>query len=335
MRTNQKIQLKAKIPSSEASQAICKAAKDLCSVHHDPNEELKAAEDSIKNLTGHDHVKIVNSGNSAILSVMSTLKGAILIPDQGGWSGFEKMASFLGLETKELGTNLGIIEPEILVEELDNNRAEALFLTSFAAYTAEQPIKEIYKVCEEEDVLLVEDASGSLGDPTKKLAWGKQAHVILASTGSPKMVNAGSGGFFSTNRADLVSDSKKIHKTLRASPLTCASIKVEIKSAAQSFSKTVDACKFLKNELNTAFHRDKRGVNVCLATEDPKKFAYQLRTHIEVVGGGMITICPRYERLMQPALCLEIKNLDLRCLSREKLEGMVEVVNGINMSYFK
>jgi hypothetical protein len=301
------------------------------SVHYNPNEDLDGVKDSIRNLTGHEQVRVVNSGNAAILSVMSTLKGAVVFPDQGGWSGFAKMASLMHLETREIDTELGVIDPEILVEFLDNNPVEALFLTSFAAYTAEQPLKDIYRICDDKDVLLVEDASGALGDPTKKLAQGKQAHVILASTGSPKMVNAGSGGFFSTNREDVTGDSKEITRALRASPLTCAAMDVEVQSASKKFSKTVQACNFLKNEFETVFHRDKRGVNVCLPIADPRKFAHHFRKHIEVVGGGMITICPRYERLTESAICLEIKNLDLRCLTREKLRELVEVVNELDI----
>jgi hypothetical protein len=330
LKNKQKLHLRAKRPSLKTSQAMCRVAKDLCSVHFDPREELKGVEDTIMDLTGHDQVKVVNSGNAAILSVMSTLNGTILIPDQGGWSGFEEMAGLMDLETIKLDTKLGVIDSEILVEFLDKNRVEALFLTSFAAYTAEQPLKEIYQVCEENDVLLVEDASGALGDPTKKLAWRKQAHVILASTGSPKMVNAGNGGFFSTNRMDIISDSKTITKTLRASPITCAAIRVEVQNASESFTKTVAACEYLKKEFYSAFHRDKRGVNVCLSISDPREFANQLRGQIEVAGGGMITICPRYERLTEPAVCLEIKNLDLRCLSREILGELVEIVNELD-----
>jgi hypothetical protein len=326
-----KLTVRAKRPSPESSQAMCRVARDLCRAQYDPREELKGVEDDIRKLTGHHLVKVVNSGNAAILSVMSTIKGTILIPDQGGWSGFEEMARIMHLETRKLDTKLGVIKPEILVEFLEHNPVEALFLTSFAAYTAEQPLKEIYQICEEKDVLLVEDASGALGDPTKKLANGSQAHVILASTGSPKMVNAGSGGFFSTDREDLVVDSKRVTKALRASPLTCAAMGVEMQNASKSFSKTVAACNFLKNEFKSAYHRDKKGVNVCLHVANPRKFAHQLQNHIEVVGGGMITICPRYERLTESAICLEIKNLDLRCLSREKLEKLVEVVDEVGM----
>ena len=64
-----------------------------------------------------------------------------------------------------------------------------------------------------------------------------------------------------------------------------------------------------------------------MSTADPRKLAYHLRNQIEVLGGGMFTICPRYDRLNEPALCLEIKNLDLRCLGSEKLGELVEMVD--------
>ncbi|MDP3066196.1 MAG: DegT/DnrJ/EryC1/StrS family aminotransferase [Methanobacteriaceae archaeon] len=324
-----KLYLKAKRPSKESAEAMSRVARDITNLDYDPRRETQTAEDSVKKLTQHQHVRVVNSGNSAILSVMSTLKGPILIPDQGGWSGFCKMGNFLGLKIHKITTGLGLIDPELLNQKLQKTSFKALFLTSFAGYIAEQPVKELYQICEENRVLLVEDASGSLGDTTKKLACGKHAHVILASTGSPKIVNVGSGGFFSTNNQDLVKESKEITKTLKPSPLTCAGLSVEIKNASHSFSSTVEGCEFIKKELESVFHRKKRGVNICLPSCNPKKVAYKLRNRINVVGGGMITICPRYERIEQKAVCLEIKNLDVECLNRDNLELLVQIVQEV------
>ncbi|HMK54817.1 MAG TPA: DegT/DnrJ/EryC1/StrS family aminotransferase [Methanobacteriaceae archaeon] len=326
---DRKLYLKAKRPSKEATESMCRVAHDISNIEYDPRQEIRAAEDGVRKLTTHQEVRVVNSGNSAILAVMSGLKGPILIPDQGGWSGFNKMARFLGLEVQELTTDFGLIYPEVLNQYLKKNTCKSLFLTSFAGYTAEQPIKELYQICEENEVLLVEDASGSLGDPQKRLACGKHAHVILASTGSPKIVNVGSGGFFSTNNQDLIRDSKELTKILNPSPLTCAGLSVEIKNATLSFSKAVQGCEFLKKELETVFHQNKRGVNVCVPVNNPKKIAYQLRNMINVAGGGMITICPRYERINQKAVCLEIKNLDVHCLTQNNLELLVQIVKEV------
>ncbi len=157
-----------KKPSKEARNAMSEAAKDVDYASNRGFDKIQLAQDRISDLTNHEHGRIVNSGNSAILAAMSIFKGKIMIPDQGGWTGFKNIAEFLGLETVEVPTNLGIIDLEVLEESIDKYDPEALFITSFAGYIAEQPVKQIYEVCEDKNVVLVEDASGGIGDKEKK-----------------------------------------------------------------------------------------------------------------------------------------------------------------------
>lgn len=77
---------------------------------------------------------------------------------------------------------------------------------------AEQPVKEIFELCDERGVILVEDASGAIGDPQRSLACGDHAHIIVASTGSPKIINLGSGGFISTNDPNMLDNSNFLLK---------------------------------------------------------------------------------------------------------------------------
>ncbi len=260
-----------KKPSKEARMAMHDAAMNIDYVSNRGFEEIKLTQDRISNLTNHEHVKLVNSGNSAILVAMSSFKGKILVPDQGGWTGFKNAAEFLGLEIVEVPTELGIIHPETLEESISKHKPEALFITSFAGYIAEQPVKELFEICNDNDVSLVEDASGGIGDKEKKLANGDHSHIIVASTGSPKIVNVGNGGFISTNDNEIFRKSKFILKTLRADPITCAGIAEEIKNAQNTLSKTIDACNMIKKEIKTAIHTDKRGISVALKTDNPKK----------------------------------------------------------------
>lgn len=311
-----------KKPSKEACEAMCGA------VNHTSlkRELIKSAEKAVCELTSHKHSKIVNSGNSAILDVMSNFHGKVLVPDQGGWSGFIKISEFLGLEVVYLPTDLGLIDPHLLMDVLTKENPESLFLTSFAGYTAEQPLKEIYKVCDEEGVLLVEDASGALGDGERRLANGKHAHIIVASTGSPKIVNVGNGGFISTDQKEVLDTPLKF---LGADHVTCAGISKEIKHAPHILSKTVFSCSYLKEELENVFHEDKRGVNVIFKVDNPNKFSKELRAAIKVHSGGMISKCPRYDRILKKGVALEIKNLDVRCLTPENLDGIIKTVNSI------
>lgn len=323
------MELHFKKPSKETRNAMCETAMTIDYASNRGFDEIKLAQDKISEITGHNHVKTVNSGNSAILAAMNSFKDKILIPDQGGWTGFRNMAEFRGIEVVEVPTDIGIISPETLEETINKNKPEALFITSFAGYIAEQPVKELFEICDDKGVMLVEDASGGVGDKEKKLGNGEHAHVIVASTGSPKIVNVGNGGFISTNYNEFFKESKVLLKTLKASPVTCAGISAEIKNASQILSKTTEACDILKKEFESALHPDKRGISVALKTDDPKKTGYLLRQKLKADGRGIITICPRYERVMMDAVCIEVKNLDMQSLENGSLKEVVQFVKGI------
>lgn len=314
-----------KKPSDETREAMSNACLDLGNRQRE-NEYKHLAEDSIKKITGHEHSRVVCSGNAAIMAAMYNINGPVMIPDQGGWNGFIKIAEFYGLKLIYVPTKMGVIDLEILEDCIKLNNPESLFITSFAGYMAEQPVRGINEICEDNDVLLVEDASGSVGDPQKNLASGDHAHIIVASTGSPKIVNVGSGGFISTNDSEVFKDAHYLLKTVKSSPVIGAGIVEEIKKAPENLNKTLEACEFLKNEIKSIFHPEKRGINLALPLNEPKLKARELRENIKVMGGGMITVCPRYDRINQPAVCLEIKNLDTECLEKNNLLEIVEIV---------
>jgi hypothetical protein len=324
-----RLELHFKKPSEEARKAMCEAAMHIDHASNRGFDEVRLAQDKINEITGHEHVKVVNSGNSAILAAMSFFKGKILIPDQGGWIGFKNMAEFLGLETEEVPTELGIIDPEVLEDTINKYKPDALFITSFAGYIVEQPVKKLFEVCNDNDVVLVEDASGGIGDKEKKLGNGDHAHIIVASTGSPKIVNAGSGGFISTDNNEIFKKNKNILKTLKASPIICAGISEEIKNSSFILSKTIEACNIIKKEFKSAIHEDKRGITVALKTDDPKKTGYLLRQKLKADGRSIVTVCPRYERVMIDAVCLEIKNLDVQCLENDTLKEVVQIIKEV------
>lgn len=323
------MKLHFKKPSKEARIAMSEAAKNIDYAVNRGFEQIQLAQDQISDITNHEHAKVVNNGNSAILAAMSIFNDKIMIPDQGGWTGFKNTAEFLGLKTIEIPTELGIITHDTLEESISKHRPEALFVTSFAGYFAEQNVKEIYEVCEDKNVILVEDASGGIGDSLKRLANGEHAHIIVASTGSPKIVNVGTGGFISTNDNEIFRKSKYILKTLKANPVTCAGIAEEIKNAPEILSKTVQACDKIKKQFEYAVYPDKRGISVVLMVDNPKKIGYELRKKLSVEGRSIITTCPRYERVIIDAICIEIKNLDPLCLENEIINEITQIINGV------
>jgi hypothetical protein len=317
-----------KMPSKKAREAMCNASLELGNRALN-NEYIKTAEDVLKKVTGHQHARMVCSGNAAIMAAMSNMEGPVMLPDQGGWSGFIKIAEFFGLEISYVPTKMGVIDLKILEDHIKINHPESLFVTSFAGYMAEQPVKSIHEICESYNVTLIEDASGAVGDPHKNLAWGNNSHIIVASTGTPKMVNVGNGGFISSNDPELFKNIHYILKTLKSSPVTCAGLVEEIKKTPVNLVKTIKACEFLKKEIKSSFYQEKAGINVTIPVKEPKSIAYSLRKSIPVNGGGMITVCPNYDRINYPAVCLEIKNLDVRCLEKNNLLKIAEIVENV------
>ena len=256
-----------------------------------------------------------------------------MIPDQGGWTGFKKMADFCGLETVILPTELGLVKTEILEDYIDKFNPEALFITSFAGYMAEQPLKDIYEVCVDSGVVLVEDASGGIGDERGLLGNGSHAHVIVASTGSPKTVNVGNGGFISTNDKKMIVSAENILNSVKADPVTCAGIESEIKISPNILSKTMKACDILKSEIaefREVLYGNKLGLNVTIPDENPKKLGYELRNRIDVQRGGIITVCPSNNRVKLKSVCIEIKNLNVDCIIPENLNQITQILKKLD-----
>ena len=331
--------LKFKKPSKETQIAMSKVASG-----DDNHDYHSLAEEKLANITNHHYAKLVSSGNSAILSAMNSIDGSIIIPDQGAWNGFKQIANFLNKDLITVKTNKGLIDLDNLNESIisssennlidldDENNKSALFLTSFAAYTAEQDLKEICDFAHKNNILVVEDASGAIGDYENRLANGDYSDIIIGSTGSPKIVNVEDGGFITTNDDKLFEKSKLLLKTNKASNITACGIYNELDLAKDNLKKTVDACLYLKEAIEektsfNVFHKDKRGINVIIETEDPKSLSYKLRQEFVLDSHGMITKCPNYNRLKEKAVALEIKNLDIGCLSQDNLDKIIDILN--------
>lgn len=280
----------------------------------------------IRKLTGHEKTWPVHNGNSALLAVMSALEGPFLFPDQGAWIGLYKIAQFLNKEVFILPTDYGLIHPKSLNSYLEDKTPQAIFLTSMAGYTAEQPLKAIFDLCDEQDIMIIEDASGGLGDPEHRMGNGKYCHVMVASTGWPKMANVGQGGFISTKKDTALDIPKYLLKIIKADLITCAGMNIEFKYVSDNLKKTLNFCDYLKKELDNVFHQSKRGVNVIIPVNHPREIGAYLREKLKVQGGGMITLCPNPNRILTDAVAVEIKNLDVSCLTTENSDVILEIL---------
>ncbi len=255
----------------------------------------------LKKYTNHNTIKLTNSGNLAILAafIAVKLKGIteILIPDQGGWLTYQTYPKFLDLKIVELKTDYGILN----LDELKKHKNKALIFTSFAGYFAEQPIDEIIKVCKENNIYLIEDASARL---TK---CNGEADIILGSFGKWKLVDNHHGGFISfKNKEDYPEGIKCLTRPVN---LDYEKLLNNLQIAEERLQWLINKCNEIKQDLNdyNIVHKDKQGIIVVVKYDDEQTLD-KLKQYCKN-NNLQFTLCPRYIRINDQAISIEVKRL--------------------------
>ncbi len=312
---------KFKTPSAETLKIMSQVAKGEISEDYESR-----CKEKIKELTFHDEVKITTSGNNSIFIALSAIEGDIIVPDQGGWHGFKQIAKFLNKNIITLKTDLGLINPKDL-DEIEIKEKSALIFTSFAGYTAEQNVKAISRYCKNNNIVTIEDASAGIGDEKHNLGNGNYSDIIITSTGSPKIINVGSGGFISTNNPDVFKKTSLPQKLSKTNEIICSGIDSELNNVSEKLELSLNATKHLKNNITPTIHSDKRGVNVIIPHDNAKEISWNLKKSLTIDKSGFITTCPNYNRVKQKAIAVEIKNLSYDCLKKEHLDEIITHIN--------
>lgn len=313
-----KMTFKFKEPSNKTRKIMADVA-----LNEAPTDYEESVKTKFKNLTSHKHIELTNSGNASIFIALSAVGDNVIIPNQGAWNGFKQIANLLNKNISIIDTEYGVINPESINDFEDNS---ALILTSFAGYTAEQDLKKISKICHEKNIVLIEDASAGIGDLAKKVGNGMYSDIILTSTGSPKIINVGSGGIISTNNEEFFEKTKIQQKITKIDEITLSGIDVELENISENLDHTITANNYLKNKLSDVIHKDKRGLNVIIKDAKPKDLSWHLKQELKINKKGFITKCPNYNRVKEKAVAIELKNLDYNCLNKEKLDIIIEAV---------
>ena len=272
------------------------------------NKKPKLEEQVLKKLcklTRHSYALLTERGNSAIYIALAIAKRVnprphVLIPDQGGWISFRNYPKNFNFSIRELKTDYGVINTRGLRSK--TKTASALLLTSFAGYFAEQPLKAIAKICKETGCLLIEDASGAIGD--RKLCNGRYADVVVGSFEKSGPVSIGYGGFVSVSDLkylEAVSDVLSLFKTHD-------SLYKELKGQlnGKRLKTMLAKAEEVKNELKQfeLIHENRRGLNVIAKfNTDVIKYCTEKNYHY--------TLCPNYVRVNEKAVCIELKRLNI------------------------
>lgn len=262
--------------------------------------EIKAI---IERLTNHKYIKITQRGNSAIKSVLSLVSGTVLIPAEGGWRAYQNMPGKLGLKVVEVACDDAKIDLNDLKEKLSSIKPGALIYQNPGGYFAAQPMEEIYQICQENNCLVIVDVSGGIGT---KLCDGNYADLLVGSFGKWKLVDASAGGFISFKEKVLFDRAKPFIEKLDDKN-SLKKIKEKLDGLDNRIIFLRNKIKKIKDDLDN-FNLIRAGdlgfvVVVKFITDAEKE------TIINYCKDNSLewTECPRYIRIKEKAISIEVK----------------------------
>ncbi len=263
---------------------------------------MSAIQEVVK-LTGHPFVELTPRGNTAIFCALYLAKKAgktrVFIPDQGGWFTFKTYPKILGMDVEMIKTNEGIINH---IPVTDN---AVLLYTQPAGYFVEQDMHAIYHQCKGKTMVIV-DVSGSIGS---EMCRGEFGDILLGSFSEWKPINLGYGGFLSVKEKKILDYGKEILSLNKVSPHLEKELKEKIETLPQRYAFFSRHVQKIKKDLAQydIVHREKTGINVVVGyrSEKEKKEIMEYCKN----KNYPFTLCPRYIRVMKPAISIEVKRL--------------------------
>ncbi len=254
--------------------------------------------DIIKKHTNHKNVILTDSGNKAIYAAFYYVKKAgvkeILIPDQGGWLTYKDYPMKFGLDVVEIKTDCGLID----LRELAKHKNKALILPTYAGYFAKQDMRQICKICKDNNILLIEDVNNF----SEKRDY--ESDIIVCSFGKWKIVDNHHGGFISSN------EELKVEKeNIEPKDLDYEKLYNNLLKAEERLGRLLKECEKVKRDLKKfdIIHRDRQGIVVVVRydnEEEKKELLEYCKEH-----SYETTECPRYIRVNEKAVSIEVKRL--------------------------
>jgi hypothetical protein len=238
----------------------------------------------LKELTDKKNIYFTKTGDHAVKKALKIVKekgyNEILTQDQGGWITYSQFINKLGLKEVRVKTNWGIIEA------LEENE-RVLLINSMPGYTFLQDMNKI------KAKFIINDIAGSIGTEQAK-----KGDIIIGSFGKhkPLMISKG-GGFIATNEEYDIEEAEINFQELRK-------VLASLKTKLEKFDKIN---KKIKQELKkyNIIMPERQGINVIIrySSEEEKErlINYCHKNNYEY------TECPRYIRVMEKAISIEVK----------------------------
>ena len=255
------------------------------------------AREALQTYTGKKHVYYMPRCNAAIKEALSYYhnKGytKVLIQDEGGWMTYKTYPKQLGMQVVEIMTRNSLLDLAALKEHLGPK--SVLLINSMPSYSILERMDLIVPVCERYGTPVINDVSGSIGTPQARYG-----NLIVGSFGVWKPIWLGIGGFIASN------DTLPIHET----PLDEVALAKAIKTRADRTQFWQESVARIKKDLSEykVLHPEFNGFVVIV------KYKSEEQKHhlIEYCAkqGWAHTLCPRYIRVNEPAISIEVKRND-------------------------
>lgn len=257
----------------------------------------------LKIITGKEYVYFTPRCNKSIEIAMNVLadigRTTVLFQEEGGWLTYEKYIQAAGLEPIKMVTNDGLVfDSEVARHDMNT----ALIINSLPGYIALQDMDSLSGVCASNDVMIINDVSGSIGLPESKVG-----DIIVGSFGDAKPVNLGSGGFIATDDYDMFQriqehfpDEAELQFILLEKKLR------ELDTRRSYLQKKVREIKADLEDMDIV-HPEEPGLNVVVKYDDDE----QKQRIIEYAKDNELeyTECPREIRVLDNAISIEVKRL--------------------------
>jgi len=261
--------------------------------------------DLLGKLTAKKFVLLTKRGNASIRLALKLAKSlgyrGVLLQDQGGWLTYRQFSEKESMEWKELATDRGIISPDTLEAHHDC----ILLINSLPAYSFHQDMKPISDVCKKNNIFLINDASGSIGTDAAKFG-----DVALGSFGLDKPVNLGGGGFVAADKEEHLDFLKKHNEEpdfdtdrLLVALKGLEARLMHLNNLRNKLIQALEATEFARNIIR----KEDKGINLIASfgTDAEKEKLIKLAEQF----GLEYTLCPREIRVLENAVCFEIKRL--------------------------
>ena len=225
-----------------------------------------------------------------------------LMQDEGGWLTYEKYISQAGMQPIRMVTRDGVLYPKELTHYGGD---EVLLVNSLAGYVACQEMNEINNYCIQQDIMLVNDVSGSIGLPESKIG-----DIIVGSFGPAKPVNLGRGGFIAFDDEFIELFEEVVGEDFEEYEMDFELLGEKLKGLESRRNFLREKCMQIKKDLkdrDIVHVDDNQALNVVVRfkDKDEKEFleTYCKENNLE------FTVCPREIRIDDDAISIEVKRL--------------------------